>query len=162
MYSGEPEQRTGWLNTAPLDQRQMSNTGPFNLVQGEYQDIYAAYVLGRGTTSLNSVTVVKENTLTAIGFYNANFDFSIVDIKEKPQTQLPTEFSLSQNYPNPFNPSTTIKYSIPVETRRGVSPQNVSLKIFDIHGREVATLVNKNQKAGNYEIHFDTSISNSK
>jgi len=69
----------------------------------------------------------------------------------------PNEFKLEQNYPNPFNPSTTIKYSIPtVETRRGVS-QHVTLKIYDILGREVATLVNKEQKPGNYEVKFDAS-----
>ena len=67
------------------------------------------------------------------------------------------KFELQQNYPNPFNPSTTIKYSIPfVETRRGVS-SHVTLKIYDILGREVTTLVNKEQKSGNYEVQFDAS-----
>jgi len=69
----------------------------------------------------------------------------------------PNEYKLEQNYPNPFNPTTTIKYSIAtVETRRGVSPQ-VSLKIYDILGREVSTLVNKEQKPGNYEVNFNAS-----
>ncbi len=67
------------------------------------------------------------------------------------------KFSLQQNYPNPFNPSTTIKYSIPVETLRATSEQIVTLKVYDILGREVATLVNKAQKAGNYEAKFDAS-----
>jgi hypothetical protein len=64
----------------------------------------------------------------------------------------PKEFALYQNYPNPFNPVTTIRYSIP-ET--GSVP--VSLKIYDILGREVETLVNKDQKAGNYEVAFNAS-----
>lgn len=69
----------------------------------------------------------------------------------------PKVYALFQNYPNPFNPSTTIKYSLPmVETRRGVSPQ-VTLKIYDILGREVATLVNKKQQPGNYEVIFNAS-----
>jgi hypothetical protein len=67
------------------------------------------------------------------------------------KTQVSSNFSLSQNYPNPFNPSTNIKYQI---ARNGF----VTLKIFDIVGREVATLVNEYQKAGTYEKQF--SINN--
>jgi len=67
--------------------------------------------------------------------------------------ELPVNFSLSQNYPNPFNPATTIKYSIPVT----MSPVTVSLKVFNLLGQEVATLVNKEQPAGNYEVKFDAS-----
>ncbi len=70
---------------------------------------------------------------------------------------IPTKFNLEQNYPNPFNPTTTINYSIPVETRRGVSPQNVLLKVYDILGTEIATLVNKEQSAGNYSVAFNAS-----
>jgi hypothetical protein len=65
----------------------------------------------------------------------------------------PKEFVLNQNYPNPFNPSTTIKYSIPLIVN-GKS-QLVTLKIYDILGREVATLVNKEQQPGNYEVVFN-------
>jgi len=61
-----------------------------------------------------------------------------------------TEYSLAQNQPNPFNPTTTIKYSLSEQ-------QFVSLKIFDILGKEVATLVNENKPAGNYEVNFDAS-----
>lgn len=67
---------------------------------------------------------------------------------------LPSEFKLEQNYPNPFNPSTTIKYTIPKQS-------NVTLKIFDILGSEVATIVNKVQPQGNYEVEFDASYNSS-
>lgn len=60
------------------------------------------------------------------------------------------DYNLEQNYPNPFNPTTTIKYSIPVSTQ-------VSLKIFDITGSEVATLVNEYQEAGTFLVEFDAS-----
>ena len=57
-------------------------------------------------------------------------------------------FSLSQNYPNPFNPSTRIKYAIG-------SRQLVTLRVFDVLGNEIATLVNEQKPAGEYEIEFD-------
>jgi hypothetical protein len=84
-------------------------------------------------------------------------DTTLVGIEEN-KSDIPTKFALSQNYPNPFNPSTTIKYSIPRSIRRGEhSVSQTTLKVFDILGREVATLVNKQQKAGNYEVIFDAS-----
>ncbi len=61
----------------------------------------------------------------------------------------PEKFELMQNYPNPFNPSTTIQYIIP---ERGVK---VTLKVFDIAGREVSTLIDEFQNAGNYSVEFD-------
>ncbi len=65
--------------------------------------------------------------------------------------EIPTEFSLEQNYPNPFNPVTKIKYSI------AQNNLNVKLSVFDMLGREVETLVNEVQRAGEYEITFDGS-----
>lgn len=62
----------------------------------------------------------------------------------------PTEFALSQNYPNPFNPTTLISYQIP-------SAGQVQLRIYDILGREVATLVDKEESSGNYKVIFDGS-----
>jgi hypothetical protein len=67
---------------------------------------------------------------------------------------LPEGFVLYQNYPNPFNPSTKIKFSISsVGTRDRVS---VQLKVYDVLGNEVATLVNKELAAGEYEVEFNS------
>ena len=63
----------------------------------------------------------------------------------------PSVFSLSQNYPNPFNPSTSIQYAIS-------SRQFVSLKVYDVLGEEIATLVNEEKPAGNYEIDFQSTV----
>jgi uncharacterized delta-60 repeat protein len=73
----------------------------------------------------------------------------LIGIK-KINNQIPGSFALNQNYPNPFNPATIIKYAIPKNV-------NVIIKIYDILGREVKTLVNEFQKAGYYEISFDGS-----
>ena len=67
---------------------------------------------------------------------------------------IPKEFSLSQNYPNPFNPSTKIKFSITLN--KGLQPL-VQLKVYDVLGREVATLVNEQLKPRTYETEFDGS-----
>lgn len=64
--------------------------------------------------------------------------------------EIPNYYSLDQNYPNPFNPSTSIKYSVP-ETRL------VTLKVFDVLGREVATLVNETKNPGFHTVNFDAS-----
>jgi hypothetical protein len=71
----------------------------------------------------------------------------------------PTKYSLSQNYPNPFNSSTIIKYTIPKNDKRETKDGKtfIRLNVFDVLGREVATLVNEKQKPGNYEVEFDGS-----
>ena len=65
-------------------------------------------------------------------------------------SEIPTIYSLNQNYPNPFNPSTTITYSLPSEGF-------VTIKVYDILGNEVETIVNETQNAGNYSVLFDAS-----
>jgi len=64
------------------------------------------------------------------------------------QKEVPAEFSISQNYPNPFNPSTKIKYQISADGK-------VSLKVFDLLGKEIATLVNDYKSPGSYSVDFD-------
>lgn len=64
--------------------------------------------------------------------------------------EIPKDYSLEQNYPNPFNPSTNIKYSVPKDG-------NVSLKVYDILGNEVSTIINGFMKAGVYNVDFDGS-----
>lgn len=63
---------------------------------------------------------------------------------------MPTKFDLAQNYPNPFNPTTSIKYSLPKES-------NVLLKVFNVMGEEIKTLVNSYKSAGTHTVNFDAS-----
>jgi len=76
-----------------------------------------------------------------------NTDVIATDIEAE---EMPVAYSLDQNYPNPFNPATQIKYSL-------LTAGNVSLKVYDVLGREVADLVNKHQDAGFYTVNFNAS-----
>lgn len=66
------------------------------------------------------------------------------------ETTLPTEFALEQNYPNPFNPSTTFRYSIPTQSK-------VVIKVYDILGNEIATLMDEEKSVGTYELKWDAA-----
>lgn len=83
---------------------------------------------------------------TKIWFNGSGITTEIVPISEI----IPQNFSLSQNYPNPFNPVTKINFTIPKNNL-------VTLKVYDISGREVATLINKEMTAGEYEATFDAT-----
>jgi len=101
-----------------------------------------------------SMLAWQDNRNDAGGIYaqNINFDgsFGILTGIQPISGKVPDKFSLLQNYPNPFNPSTNIKYQIPKNSY-------VTLKVFDVLGREVMTLVSEKQNAGSYEVSFDGS-----
>jgi hypothetical protein len=71
---------------------------------------------------------------------------------------MPDEFTLEQNYPNPFNPSTKIKFNIPSVIASGTKQsQLVTLKVYDVLGKEIATLINEEKQPGLYEATFNAS-----
>jgi ligand-binding sensor domain-containing protein len=74
----------------------------------------------------------------------------ITSVEERTKNIVVDNYSLYQNYPNPFNPNTTINYQLPKESL-------VTLKVFDVVGREVETLVSQNQTAGSYSVSFNSS-----
>jgi len=71
------------------------------------------------------------------------------------ETYIVKEYSLTQNYPNPFNPSTTIRFTISDLPAGRQGLRFTTLKVYDLLGREVATLVKEEKPAGNYEVEFN-------
>ncbi len=105
----------------------------------------------------DSLFIITYNQIEDNDEFRFSLDSTVVDVKD---INVNNNFELKQNYPNPFNPATTIEYSIP-QTIVVVGSTHaltiVKLKVYDILGREVATLVNKKQKPGTYKIIFDAS-----
>jgi hypothetical protein len=159
-YSGDPETQVGWLNTRGSDYRILVNTGPFDLYENDPVTIIVAYTIGRGNSPENSVTVGKLQSQFVQQFYQSNFDDNLVSVEDE-IVNIPSEFILHQNYPNPFNPVTTIKYSIPNVTLSSSSRaesrdegSRVQLKVYDVLGNEVVTLVDEYKPAGIYNVQF--------
>jgi len=150
MYSGDPVADKGWINIAAFDQRQMSNVGPFTLKKNKPIDIIVAYVVGRGTDHLNSITKAKEIAEFTHFFYQNNFDENVVSVEDRNISLIPNDYNLFQNFPNPFNPATTIEFNLP-------KPDKVKLIVYDLLGREVEILVNEEKPQGNYKVIFDAS-----
>ena len=108
------------------------------------------YIDDQGSYASNEIAINWNAPLVFVAGYFNNGS-TTVDIK-KDLDKVPVEFNLEQNYPNPFNPETTISYRIQ-------TAGNVTLKVYDLLGREVATLVNELKQPGSYNSQF--SILNS-
>jgi len=124
------------------------------LLEGNWSKI--GFVNGNGTVNSPSDYTYTDIGL-ATGRYNYrlkqidfNGNFEYFNLSSEVGVGVPTRFELSQNYPNPFNPTTTINFDLPVDGK-------VSIKLFDMMGREVATLVNENKTAGYYTLNFNAS-----
>ncbi len=126
-------------------------------IQRKTSDQYEriAFVEGKGTTTEVQNYLFRDKDLLSGSYtyrlkqmdYDGSFAYSDeVEI----EIEQPSVFYLGQNYPNPFNPSTNIKYSIPADG-------NVTLKVYDILGNEVSTLVNEFQQAGTFDVTFTGS-----
>ena len=107
---------------------------------------------GLTNTIVSGLAISGNNIFAGIwggGVWRRSLSEMITGIENK-QNNLPTSFSLQQNYPNPFNPITTINYSIS-------QASFVTIKVYDVLGKEVATIVNGNKPVGNYSVEFDAS-----
>jgi hypothetical protein len=146
-YSGDPVSDIGWINTSPQEIHAIFSLQSFNISAGQTKEIVAAYIVGRGTDALNSVDIAKTLSDEIQDFYENNFGYPIV-LNIDNDFVNPNDYSLSQNYPNPFNPTTTLRYELPQD---GI----VTIKLYDILGQEVTTIINEFKKADRYEVNFN-------
>jgi len=137
------------LNNAGFEvERRSKNQG----ASSEWQVL--GFVRGRGTTTeAQSYSFLDRTASGKVQYrlkqidFDGQFEYSnIIEV----DAGAPKQFALEQNYPNPFNPTTLISYQLPVASE-------VSLKVYDVLGKEVATLVNERQEAGTYHFNFNAS-----
>jgi hypothetical protein len=153
-YSGDACTRTGWYDSLPGDKRSFSNMGPVTINSGDTQIVVLSFMITRdGGNNLQNVCALQSLSDSALKYYYNDFRTCTPIGIEPISSEIPQRFELFQNYPNPFNPATKIRFQIPaiVETTRRV----VSLKIYDVLGKEIAVLVNQNLKPGIYEIDWN-------
>ena len=104
-----------------------------SILMNSYGELFSGSVQNSSSRIISGFLAFRENHLTGI---------------KNEQSIIPAVWKLEQNYPNPFNPSTTIKYQV-------LKTGNVSLKIYDILGREVKSLLNEEKQPGTYSVIFD-------
>ncbi len=114
------------------------------------------FVKGNGNTNHSSNYSYTDSKLNS-GKYNYrlkqidnNGNYKYYSLSNTIEIGLPGKFNLSQNYPNPFNPTTKIDYDLPKDSK-------ISIKLYDITGREIMTLVNAQQNAGNYTVQLNAT-----
>lgn len=113
------------------------SAGPFNLAPNQVETIGFAILAGTSAADL----ITKNN--------QARLKYGTVGVQNI-SAEIPRVFSLSQNYPNPFNPTTNIQFGVPKNSF-------VSIKVYDLLGREVATLLNEQKQAGTYLVDFNAA-----
>jgi hypothetical protein len=113
------------------------------------EDVVIVNIVMQGDTIAGStVNTGGQPVGVTAGYYLFTTEIAVVSAGNDPLVV--NQFNLEQNYPNPFNPNTSINYTL-------AERSNVSIKVYDVLGEEVATLVNTNQDAGAHTINFDAS-----
>jgi len=136
-----------------VERRAVSGTQSSDARRGNAGFVHVGFVHGAGTSNAPHEYNFFDHTIS-VGIYayrlkqldiNGAFHYSG---EAEVVIPVPNVFTLNQNYPNPFNPRTTIRYQLP-------TAEVVVLKIFDVLGKEVATIVNEAKEAGNHEVTFN-------
>ncbi len=158
---GDPVAGTGWYHgqgfpggNPPGDSYYQLACGPFNMAPGDTQEVVYAIFMSQGSSNIQSIAELRKDASYYLNSYYNNFPVSVED----KNSLLPDEFVLYQNYPNPFNPTTKIQFTLPSPSKgEGSGVRFSTLKIYDILGREITTLINKELAPGNYEVEFNAS-----
>lgn len=135
-----------------------------NLILGTTEGVYKSSNLGLTWQKINGT--LPSTTVTSIivnekydrlyigtegdGLWTTYLSNIVTEVDDNFTNAVPSDYLLYQNYPNPFNPSTTIKYSVPKHSF-------VTIKIYDVLGRQITTLINENKSPGNYSIDFNSN-----
>ncbi|MBE0573074.1 MAG: T9SS type A sorting domain-containing protein [Ignavibacteriaceae bacterium] len=155
------------LPDAPVNAFAVDPVEPSRLYLGNDVGMYVSFnsglnwwVLGEGLPILPIGDIKIHSTTRELVAGTYGRSMYKIDLNQIPTIVESSEpvvagFILEQNYPNPFNPSTKIKYTIPSVTLSEVEGSLVSLKIYDLLGNEVSTLVNEEKPAGSYEVEFN-------
>jgi hypothetical protein len=150
---GDPLIRAGYIDGLlfpPGDRRIGMASGPFTFAVGDTQEVVLAQIAAGAsgeTDRLGAVNILRQYDLLVQNTYNNSV--GIIGI-ESDEPSAPTRYDLSQNYPNPFNPSTTINFAVP-------KAGNVKITVYDMLGREVEILTNKEYSVGVHKIEWNAS-----
>lgn len=136
------------IPSSPGDRRFVMNYKPANqrLTPGDSFVIMSSQLIARGNSNLNSLTQLLQAADVAKNLCQNNFVIGINQVSN----EIPVKFNLYQNYPNPFNPVTKIKFDLP-------GNDFVTLKIYDVLGREIELLINEKLNPGTYSVDWDAS-----
>lgn len=151
--------KDGWIDLVAVGQNECPSAIFLNMGNGVFKD-FSEYYFNRSSIAtlavgdftgdgMQDILAVRSNQ-TAVVFKTVSSPVVTSIEKENLNLKQPSDTQLLNNYPNPFNPTTTISYQLSTLS-------DVSLKVFDILGREIAILVNEQQQAGKYSVRWDAS-----
>jgi hypothetical protein len=147
-FTGDPVAGQGWLDGIwSLGDRALQlSSGPFRFAPGDTQEVVCATIVAQGADRLASVLALR----AAVDEVRSKYTSTNPIVAVETRTSLPQSFSLDQNYPNPFNPSTTIRFEI-------VQRSAVKLKIFNVLGQLLTTLVDEQRNGGAYSVEWNAT-----